>query len=562
TATCSFDVTVTGLAPDITCPNAITVNNDQGQCGAIVTYAATETTAIPPSVITYDINPGSFFNVGTTTVTATATNPVGSDQCSFTVTVVDNEKPDAMCKDITIQLSSAGSASITTADVDNGSTDNCGISGMTVSPSSFGCANVGNNTVTLTVTDIHNNVGTCTAVVTVEDNVAPIAICQDVTVQLGTSGTGTITANDVDNGSNDACGIASMTLNNSSFDCADIQSTCDKNALDFPGTADEVRIGNLGNVQDWTIEFWFKTVGNINYQNLFHTQALQGNNGVRLELSSNYPAGHLYYFINGGGHTVVPLSGTLTSGVWHHLAIVGDKTNNSTKAYLDGVLVTNDVHTNWPASFSDFTIARGFSASAERDFNGSIDEFRIWNVARTQAEILAAMNMPLSGSETNLAHYYPMNEGSGTLVADQAGNKDGQLLNANASTAWVEGPAPVNPCNIVTLTVTDNNGNSNTCTANVTVEDNVNPTAICQNITVQLDANGNASITAAQVNNGSYDNCGIASLAVSPSSFGCSNVGGNTTTLTVTDVNGNVNTCTATISLQDNVMPVALCQDI
>jgi hypothetical protein len=43
--------------------------------------------------------------------------------------------------------------------------------------------------------------------------------------------------------------------------------------------------------------------------------------------------------------------------------------------------------------------------------------------------------------------------------------------------------------------VTDANGNTSTCDATVTVEDNVAPTAICQNITVQLDATGNVTIT-------------------------------------------------------------------
>jgi hypothetical protein len=48
---------------------------------------------------------------------------------------------------------------------------------------------------------------------------------------------------------------------------------------------------------------------------------------------------------------------------------------------------------------------------------------------------------------------------------------------------------------VVTLTVTDANGNTSTCDATVTVEDNIAPTAICQNITVQLDATGNVTIT-------------------------------------------------------------------
>ena len=85
----------------------------------------------------------------------------------------------------------------------------------------------------------------------------------------------------------------------------------------------------------------------------------------------------------------------------------------------------------------------------------------------------------------------------------------------------------------MTLTVTDAAGNTDQCTATVTVEDNVSPTAVCQPVTVQLDGSGNATVTAAQVDGGSSDNCSITSMSVSPSTFTCANAGANTVTLTV-----------------------------
>ncbi|NNK88266.1 MAG: HYR domain-containing protein, partial [Flavobacteriaceae bacterium] len=104
--------------------------------------------------------------------------------------------------------------------------------------------------------------------------------------------------------------------------------------------------------------------------------------------------------------------------------------------------------------------------------------------------------------------------------------------------------------NTVTLTVTDSfDGSTDSCSATVTVQDNMAPNAICQDITVQLDNNGNASVSAAQVDNGSNDNCGIASLSLSQTAFTCADVGANTVTLTVTDDNGNTDTCTATVTV-------------
>lgn len=87
TADCSFTVTVEGAAPSILCPANVTVGNAVGLCEAVVTFSVTDNTGIPTSTITFSQAQGTAFPVGPTTVTATATNAVGSDACSFTVTV-------------------------------------------------------------------------------------------------------------------------------------------------------------------------------------------------------------------------------------------------------------------------------------------------------------------------------------------------------------------------------------------------------------------------------------------------------------------------------------------
>ena len=67
-------------------------------------------------------------------------------------------------------MDSTGNYTLTTADVaaiGNGSSDACGIKSMKVSPSSFTCANVGDNTVMLTVCDNNGNLSTCSTKITV-----------------------------------------------------------------------------------------------------------------------------------------------------------------------------------------------------------------------------------------------------------------------------------------------------------------------------------------------------------------------------------------------------------
>ena len=113
--------------------------------------------------------------------------------------------------------------------------------------------------------------------------------------------------------------------------------------------------------------------------------------------------------------------------------------------------------------------------------------------------------------------------------------------------------------NSVSLKVTDVNKNYDSAVATVAVLDAIAPTVITQNITKSLSA-GTASITGSEINNGSLDNCGIASMSVSPSSFNCSNIGENIVTLTVIDINGNISKATAIVTISGTIPSVSISQ--
>ncbi len=351
-------------------------------------------------------------DVGPNTVYLYVTDESGNLSIeSAVVTISDVTPPVAICQNITVQLDASGNASITAAQVDNGSHDACPIASRSVAPNTFTCSNVGPNLVTLSVTDVNSNLSICNATVTVQDHVAPIAICKNIGIQLNALGEATITASQVNNGSNDACGIASLGVAPFKFGCENV-----------------------------------------------------GNNTVTLTVTDN--------------NTNVT---TCTANV-----LVEDKT---------------------PA----IPICQNVTVQLN---------------AAGQAFVTAAM----------------INNGSN----DACGVAD---LSANITTFNCSAVGN----NTVTLTVTDNNGNTSQCTSVVTVQDNIFPTALCKNATVTLasvgPAAGSASITPASVNNGSFDNCGIATTSVNPNTFGCSNIGANAVTLTVTDVNGHVSTCNATVQV-------------
>ena len=86
------------------------------------------------------------------------------------------------------------------------------------------------------------------------------------------------------------------------------------------------------------------------------------------------------------------------------------------------------------------------------------------------------------------------------------------------------------------------------------------PVANCKNVTVYLNANGQASIVSSDVDNGSSDEDGDQlTYSLSKSSFTCSDPGSNNITLTVTDIYGASATCTAVVTVIDNTVPVITC---
>ncbi|HNW98961.1 MAG TPA: HYR domain-containing protein [Bacteroidales bacterium] len=328
------------IAPVIVCPATQTINADD-KCKAVLPdyrTLATVTDNCQIESIEQMPAPGTVLTYGVQNVLLRATDKEDNQSfCMFEVNIMDVTAPIALTQNITVELDNSGAAYITPSMINNGSYDACGPVALAIDKKDFSCADLGSNTVTLTVTDLSGNTASAPAIVTVVDITNPIVSTKNIIVQLDENGNAAIAPADVNNGSADACGIVSMSVIPNAFNCSNI----------------------------------------------------------------------------------------------------GDNT--------------------------------------------------------------------------------------------------------------------------VTLTASDASGNTSSNTAIVTIEDKVAPFVITRNATVQLDANGTAAITVDDINNGSHDACGIASVVVDKMNFDCSNLGDNTVTLTVTDVNGNVASATAIVSVQDNIAPVITC---
>lgn len=117
-----------------------------------------------------------------------------------------------------------------------------------------------------------------------------------------------------------------------------------------------------------------------------------------------------------------------------------------------------------------------------------------------------------------------------------------------------EGPFPLGN-NEVTLTVSDTTGEYDQCIAYILVVDDSVPTVLTQSITVYLDSSGFVSISPEEIDNGSFDNCGIDTMYLDNDSFACDDIGDNIVTLTITDYAGNISIASDTVTINDTIVP-------
>ncbi len=172
--------------PTIACPGNLVVANDLGECGAIVSFAdmvtADDDCDADPSVSCVPMS-GSFFPVGTTTVTCTATDRGGlSATCSFDVTVNDDEDPVIMSCPATQKVDNdpgvcGAAVSFAMPSVSDNCpgatiarTDNTGLNSGDTFP-------VGITTIEFTATDAAGNTAICSFDIEVNDSEQPVLTC-------------------------------------------------------------------------------------------------------------------------------------------------------------------------------------------------------------------------------------------------------------------------------------------------------------------------------------------------------------------------------------------------
>lgn len=513
TDTCTANITI----EDNTAPNAIcqdvTVILDgagNGTLGAAqVDNGSTDNCGI--SSITISDTSFTCADAGVNTVTLTLTDGEGNTaNCTAQVTVIDTVAPTAICQDLTLNLVSSGNVSITTADIDNGSSDLCGIDTLFLSQNSFTCADIGSNTVTLTAQDGSGNTSTCTANVTVLDTTAPTVICQDVTITLDNFGNGIVPASMLDGGSSDACGIASVTSSQALFSCADVVNLSPPSVNDC--WINEIHYDNAGADSAEFVE-------------------IAGPAGVDL-------TGTRLEFMNGADglpYNVINLSGTLpnqSNGFGTLFFSLAGIQNGAPDGVIFGIGNTAIDAISYEGTFS--ALGGSFTGTVMPDIG----------VAESNSTP-TMLSLQLTGSGASGSDF----TWTGPSSFSPGAINTGQSISIGALTGTG-----------VTLVVTDNNGNVDSCTAYVTVIDTLAPVANCNDDTIYLDASGQGLIAINDIASFT-DVCGIDTLFASADSLDCGDLAASplSVTVTATDSNGNTSNCTVQVTVIDSIAPVATC---
>ncbi len=227
TSTCAVKVNIIdGIAPSLQCKSVNLTLNANGQATLLLSQVM-NSVSDNCQVVSTTLSQSSFncAHTGTNTVKVQAFDAYGNiAECNVPVNVTDLIAPVAQCKNTLINLGANGSTGPMGALVNNGSSDNCTFTFSTI-PAQLTCANIGTNTVTLRVTDASGNTATCVSQVQVKDATPPTMLCKNPIIYLDDEGQATLSVALVNNGSTDACGMASLVLSKTTFNCSELQGT-------------------------------------------------------------------------------------------------------------------------------------------------------------------------------------------------------------------------------------------------------------------------------------------------------------------------------------------------
>jgi hypothetical protein len=448
--------------------------------------------------------------------TWTATDACGnSSTCTQVITVDDSTAPMMTCPDnITIECTAV------TLPANTGmasATDNCDIAPVVtysdITVASMSCPQEYTINRTWTATDACGNSSTCAQVITVDDSTPPMAICQNITVHLDENGMATITPEDIDNGSTDNCSDnLDLAIDISSFDCDDF--------------TEEVQPIANGLIISEYVE------GSSN------NKAIEIYNGTGAAINLAAAGYELVIYFNGSAAPglLVSLTGTVASGDVYVVA-----TNQASPAIL--ALADQISNASW-FNGDDAVVLTKLNVPVDAIGQIGFDPGTQWGTG-----LVSTADNTIRRKSTIIA-----GDTNGGNVFDPSTEWDG-FANDDISGLGTHAFANVLVANTVILTVTDECGNSSTCSATVTVLDTIPPSITCP-----MDVTIECTDSTAPMNTGTAtasDNCPPPVVTHSDVTMegGCPQEYTITRTWVATDGSGNTRSCIQVITIDDSTPP-------
>lgn len=525
----TLETSCSAVAPTLTCATGPLTNNLDANCQFVVADYTSLTTATDDCgtpVVTQSPAAGSVLTgAGTYTINFVATDGGGSTAtCSIDLVLTDVTAPVASCQNYTAHLDVNGSFTLSAGDINNGSSDACGIASATIPATSYGCSDVGQSyLVTLTVTDVNGNSSACTATVNVVDDIAPVITCPaNITVtapqgQCNTTVSYEVTASDacgatvaVNPASGSVFGLGNTTVNAVATDPSGNTSTCSFN----------VHVNGDGIITLWGVPC-DRTVNCNNVPAAPAIVACPTNNGGGGSGSGSGSGSGHHGWGSGSG------SGHHGSGSGSGHGCGNQQCNYGNN---NGGYGSNQVYNGYNGYVSNECGSGSGSGSGSGHHgsgSGSGSGHHGWGNGSGHG-----------CGNNNTCNVYCVNNSCGVYATSLCG----PCPTVTYSEVIVPGGGGGCYTIIRTWTATDTYGNSVSQSQTITVEDNVRPNLGCpNNITVCVPMNNNTG-RVVNFNVTATDNCGTPTVTASPASGSLFPIGNTWVTVTANDGCGNTRT--------------------
>tara|TARA_B100001115_G_C15843442_1_gene423667 strand:+ start:174 stop:3248 length:3075 start_codon:yes stop_codon:yes gene_type:complete len=387
------------------------------------------------------------------------------------------------------------------------SSDNCSVVSFDGDWNPNDYFGVGQTTVTYTAEDLYGNITSNSFNVIVNDNEDPqIMVNETVNRSLNEDGIYILLSDDVDNGSFDNCSIANKDLSQTTFDCSNIGDNKVLYSISDPS-------GN------------------------------ESMDSLTVNISDNTP----------------PIL------ITNNINVILDNNNNASIITSDLIFSSSDncaVDTMWLNDY-DFNC----SDVGQQEIFVTISD--VSGNLTTQSTIVTVVDNspPIAVTQSVTGYLNDLGEFVASASDFEAGSYDNcgiATININEisnSIFPIETTSVVLDCenigsNELEFNIYDNFGNSSSDLVELIVLDTISPTIIVEDVSVELNANGEAFLSFDDVDNGSFDNCSIVSETLSNNIFTIENIGLNNVQVQSIDQSGNIAIDNVTVNVLDNIPPL------